>query len=96
VYNRILYEYEKILQCIPLLVSRCLFVSHRSVVQGSVPGLFLVFIADLKALSDDNSLIKFADDCTLDVQVYLLRQKLCPWSVANKLCLSKTKEIVFR
>jgi len=38
-------------------------------VQGSEigPEMFLVFIADLKALPKDNSLITFVDDCTLFV-----------------------------
>jgi len=69
--------------------------------QGIGPGMFLVFIADLKVLGKDNSLIKFADDCTLlvpvvsDVTVETISIKE---SVANKLCLnvSKTKEISFR
>ena len=41
----------------------------RSVVQGSGigPGMFLVYIADLKALGSLNSLIKFANDFTLIV-----------------------------
>ena len=29
--------------------------------------MFLVYVSDLKALGKDNSLIKFADDCTLIV-----------------------------
>jgi len=32
---------------------------------GIGPGMFLMFIADLKALGKDNSLIKFANNCTL-------------------------------
>jgi len=36
---------------------------NRSV--GIGHGMFLAFIADLKALGKDNSLIKFADNCTL-------------------------------
>jgi len=77
----------------------------RSVVQGSGigPGMFLVYISDLKALGKDNSLIKFADDCTLivpavsDVSVESEMNGIREWSVANKLSLNlnKTKEIVF-
>ena len=38
-----------------------------SVYQGSSigPGMFLVYISDLTTLCKNNSLIKFADDCTL-------------------------------
>jgi len=44
---------------------------NRSVVQGSWtgPGMFLVYIADMKALAEDNSSIKFVDDCSLVVLV---------------------------
>jgi len=65
---------------------------NRSV--GIGHGMFLVFIADLKALGKDNSLIKFADNCTLvfpaisDVSVESEMISLKEWSVANKLCLN--------
>ena len=50
-----------------------------SIVQGSGigPSLFVVYISDLKASDKDNCIIKFADDCSLIVQLnffrYLLR-----------------------
>jgi len=65
---------------------------NRSI--GIGHGMFLVFIADLKALGKDNSLIKFADNCTLvfpaisDVSVESEMISLKEWSVANKLCLN--------
>ena len=78
----------------------------RSVVQGSGigPGVFLVYIADLKALGSSNTLIKFADDYTLivpavfDVSVELEMFNIKKWYDDNKLCLNldKTKEIMFR
>jgi len=78
----------------------------RSVVQGSGigPGMFLVYIADLKALGSLNTLIKFAGDCTLivsavsDVSVELEMINIKKWSDDNKLCLNldKTTEIIFR
>ena len=41
----------------------------RSIVQGSGigPAVFLVYIADLEVLGKSNSLVKFADDCTVIV-----------------------------
>jgi len=64
----------------------------------------LVYIADLETLSSLNTLIKFADDCTLivpavsDISVELEMFNIKKWSDDNKLCLNldKTKEIVFR
>ena len=62
----------------------------RSIVQGSGigPGMFLVYIADLKALGSLNILIKFADDCTLivpavsDVSVELEMINIKKWMIS--------------
>jgi len=58
------------LQCTKLRLRVSEFVPiTRSVVQGSGigTGMFVLYIADLKALGSLNILIKFADDCTLIV-----------------------------
>jgi len=78
----------------------------RSVFQrsGIGTGMFVVYIADLKALGSLNTLIKFADDRTLivpavsDISVELEMINIKKWSDYNKLCLNldKTKEIIFR
>ena len=47
-------------------LSTCLAI-NRSIVQGSGigPSLFSLYIHDLKVTGKSNSLIKFADECTL-------------------------------
>lgn len=78
----------------------------RSIVQGSGvgPSAYLVYSADLKLLSEYNSIIKFADDTTLlvpqcsSVSLEEEFQHVQRWSQINKLQIniSKTKELVFR
>jgi len=78
----------------------------RSIVQGSGigPAAYVVYSADLKLLSDYNSLLKYADDTTLLVPQYSSVtleeefQHVQRWSDINKLQInmSKTKELVFR
>jgi hypothetical protein len=77
---------------------------NRSIVQGSGigPYLFIKYIGDLKALGDRNTIIKFADDCTLLVpesSVVTMEDEigtLKNWSISNRLLInfSKTKEII--
>ena len=84
------------LQCtkLRLRVSEFLPIT-RSVVQGSGigPGIFLVYIADLKALGSLNTVIKFANDCTLivppvsDVSVELEMFNIKKWFVVGVYCL---------
>ena len=68
-------------QCTKLspVLSTCLAI-NRSIVQGSGigPSLFSLYIHDLKVTGKSNSLIKFADDCSLLVPanstlMYLLK-----------------------
>jgi hypothetical protein len=77
---------------------------NLGVVQGSAvgPSLFTVMVSDLKPLSGNNDLVKFADDLTLIVPEYsdtdlateFNAVKL--WAEANKLVINvKTKELVF-
>ena len=77
-----------------------------SIIQGSGigPSLFIIYIKDLKPLSNYNTILKYADDTTLLVPQYsstgleLEFAHLIHWSQENKLKVntSKTKEIVFR
>lgn len=78
---------------------------NMGVVQGSAvgPTLFSIMISDLKPISTENFLVKFADDLTLLVpelsdtelsdEYYAIKQ----WAQLNKMIIntSKTKEIVF-
>lgn len=81
---------------------------HRfnlGVIQGSVigPALFSFMISDLKPISRDNALVKFADDATLiapeksDTDISDEFSNVLSWATANKMTvnMAKTKEIVF-
>ena len=78
---------------------------NLGVVQGSAlgPVLFTLMVADLKPLSSDNDLIKFADDMTLlvpetsNTDIALEFNAIQIWSNNNKLPINfaKTKELVF-
>ena len=79
---------------------------NTGIIQGSGlgPALFAVMISDLKPISDDNPLIKFADDISIlnpensDTELYLELDNVKNWANRNNMCtnLSKSKEIVFR
>ena len=78
----------------------------QSIVQGSGVGpvLFIIYASDLRTLSVQNVVIKFADDTTLispacsDVDISQEFDHLYSWSLQNKLAvnISKTKELIFR
>ena len=82
-----------------------LLPTNLGIVQGSVlgPSLFTLMISDLKPVTDQNDMCKYADDLTLivpensDVSIEIEFQTIQQWAAANKLMinLSKTKEIVF-
>ena len=79
---------------------------NLGVIQGSVlgPVLFSVMVSDLKPISDQNDLIKFADDMTLlvpessDTDISTEFQAIKRWATENKFIinLQKTKELIFR
>ena len=78
----------------------------QSIVQGSGlgPVLFIIFIAALCTLCDDNQLCKYADDLSLlnpetaSIGLNAEFDNIKLWATLNKLSinLSKTKEIIFR
>jgi len=77
---------------------------NQGIVQGSGigPQLYIIMKSDLKSLTNDNILLKYAYDITLlvsehftvDIATEFLHAQA--WAAANKLCLNtkKTKEIV--
>jgi len=77
---------------------------NRSIVQGSGlgPTLYIVMKSDLKPLSPDNIMFKFADDTTLlvpqftDVDMSVEFQAILAWARDNKMRINtaKTKEII--
>ena len=78
---------------------------NLGVIQGSAvgPALFTVMVADLRPVSDENDLVKYADDMTLivsensDTDIATEFNAIKAWATANKLIINfaKTKEIVF-
>lgn len=78
----------------------------QSIVQGSGlgPVLFIIFIAALCTLCDDNQLCKYADDLsvlnpeTATIGLHEEFDNIKQWAIINKLNInvSKTKEIIFR
>jgi hypothetical protein len=78
---------------------------NRGIVQGSAlgPTLFTIMVSDLRPISSDNDLIKFADDLTLiapeftDTDISDEMNAISAWAVTNKLAINytKTKEVVF-
>ena len=78
-------------------------VTH-SIIQGSGigPCLYLIYASDLRTLSPQNVIIKYADDTTLLVAQHSLvdmaqeYNNVCSWSTQNKLLiLSKLKKLFF-
>jgi hypothetical protein len=79
---------------------------NLSIVQGSGlgPSFYNVYESDLKPLSSDNIIFKYADDTNLlvpehtDVQLCDEFDAIQKWAVRNKMIINvaKTKEIVFR
>jgi len=71
---------------------------------GIEPQLYIVMKSDLKPLSNDNILLKYADDITLllpehfSVDIATEFRHTQAWAATNKLRLNtkKTKEIVLR
>jgi len=78
---------------------------NQSIIQGSGigPCLYLIYASDLRTLSPQNVIIKYADDTTLLVAQHSLvdmaqeYNNVCSWSTQNKLSINihKTKEIIF-
>jgi len=78
---------------------------NLGVIQGSVLGplLFSIMVSDVKTVSSDNDLIKYADDMTLlvpensDTGISEEFEEIKHWAAENKMTinLDKTKEIVF-
>jgi len=78
---------------------------NLGIVQGSAigPSLFSAMIHDLHPISNDNTLIKFADDCSLlipqnsSVVPSFELNNIIQWSTDNHLPinLTKTKELIF-
>jgi hypothetical protein len=78
---------------------------NLGVVQGSAvgPTLFTVLISDLKPISNNNDMVKYADDATLvvpetsDVDIATEFAAIKSWAERNemKINFAKTKEIVF-
>lgn len=79
---------------------------NLGIIQGSSlgPSLFAIMLSDLKPLSPQNGLVKFADDSTLmapessDIDLQEEFLNVISWSKTNKLSINfgKTKELVFR
>jgi len=79
---------------------------NQGIVQGSTirPQLYVVMKSDLKPLSSDDILLKYAGDITLLVPEHFTVDLATEfrhtqaWAAANKLCLNtkKTKQIVLR
>jgi len=77
----------------------------QSIIQGSGirPCLYLIYASDLRTLSPQNVIIKYADDTTLLVAQHSVvdmaqeYNNVCSWSTQNKLSVNmhKTKEIIF-
>jgi len=77
---------------------------NQGIVQGSGigPQLYITMKSDLKPISTDNNLFKYADDTTLlvpehsAVDIVTEFHHIQAWATANKLCINtkKTKEIV--
>ena len=77
----------------------------QSIIQGSGigPCLYLIYASDLRTLSPQNVIIKYADDTTLLVAQHSLLDiaqeynNVCFWSTQNKLSINihKPKEIIF-
>jgi len=78
---------------------------HQSIIQwsGIGPCLYLIYASDLRTLSPQNVIIKYADDTTFLVAQHSLvdmaqeYKNVCSWSTQNKLSINihKTKEIIF-
>ena len=72
---------------------------NRGIVQGSGAGptLYIIMEGDLKALSSNNLLFKYADDTNLLVDIKDEFNNVLKWAADNCMTvnLSKTKEIVF-
>ena len=79
---------------------------NRSIVQGSGigPTLYVVVQSDLKPLSSQNDIFKFADDTNIlvpensDVGIKVEFNHVKDWAVLNRLHINvaKTKEIILR
>jgi hypothetical protein len=79
---------------------------NRSIVQGSGigPTLYVVVESNLKPLSSQNDIFKFADDTNLlvpessDVGIEIEFNHVKDWAIRNRLHINvaKTKEIVLR
>jgi hypothetical protein len=77
----------------------------QSIIQGSGIGpiLYIIFASDLKTVSDNNKICKYADDTTLmvgelsDVNFETEFNNITEWASRNKLKLNlgKTKELIF-
>jgi hypothetical protein len=77
----------------------------QSIIQGSGIGpiLYIVFASDLKTVSNNNKICKYADDTTLmvgelsDVNFETEFNNITEWASRNKLKLNlgKTKELIF-
>ena len=83
------------------------YLSHeKSIVQGSGigPTIYVVVESDLKPLSSQNDIFKFADDTNLlvpknsDVGIEVEFNHIKDWAVLNRLHINvaKTKEIILR
>jgi hypothetical protein len=87
-------------------VESCSMPINLSIVQGSVlgPTFYILLEGDLKPISSNNIIFKYADDTNLlvpehtDVQLIDEFEAIRTWASDNKMIIniSKTKEIVFR
>jgi hypothetical protein len=87
-------------------VESCSMPINLSIVQGSVlgPTFYILLEGDLKPISSNNIIFKYADDTNLlvpehtDVQLTDEFEAIRTWASDNKMVIniSKTKEIVFR